>query len=269
MGGSFLQKRRLGQTDIEVSVLGLGTVKFGRNQQVKYPQAFQLPNLKEAQTLLDCAASLGINFLDTAPAYGNSEELLGTLLKTKRHDWIVMTKAGEEFVDGQSIFNFSSDQLTASVERSLKRLQTDYLDIVLIHSDGNDVELIEKECVFKTLDSLKQSGKIRAYGMSSKTIQGGLLAVEHADVAMITFNSIYADERPVIEAAHDLQKGILIKKAFASGHLNKFPIKNGRTAIDENLHYILREPGVTSVIVGTLNPDHLCENAKCVKSSFR
>jgi len=183
-----LQAYRLGKSDIAVSRLGLGTVKFGRNTGVKYPVQFKLPTDDEIKQLLSIAADLGINLLDTAPAYGDSEERLGKLL-SNRHEWVLCTKAGEEFIAGESQFDFSPQAITKSIERSLKRLRTDYLDVVLIHSDGNDRRLIEAENIFATLEEVKKSGKIRAFGMSTKTVQGGLLTIDHADIAMVTFNA--------------------------------------------------------------------------------
>ena len=72
-----LIKRQMGSTGIEVSVLGLGTVKIGRDQEVKYPSGFTIPDDDEVRDLLALSQDLGINFIDTAPAYGNSEERLG------------------------------------------------------------------------------------------------------------------------------------------------------------------------------------------------
>lgn len=246
-----MQTRRLGQTEIEVSVLGLGTVKFGRNQGVKYPREFALPSDQELGHLLAAASEVGINLLDTAPAYGSSEERLGSLLQGQRQRWIISTKAGEEFVNGESHFDFSPRAIRASVERSLRRLNTDYLDIVLAHSSGDDVGLVEQENIFTTLNELKQSGKIRAYGMSTKTVAGGLLTVEHADVAMVTLNPAATEDRQVIASAQQKNKGIFIKKALGSGHL----------PAAEALKFALNEPGVSSVIVGTINVAHLLENA--------
>ena len=71
------------------------TVKLGRNDGVKYPEPFSIPDDKEAHALLAAAKSLGINLIDTAPAYGTSEERLGTLLAGEREDWIICTKVGE------------------------------------------------------------------------------------------------------------------------------------------------------------------------------
>lgn len=248
-----MQKRRLAN-NIDVSVVGLGTVKFGRNQGVKYPTAFELPSDKEVIHLLETARELGINFLDTAPAYGLSEERLGKLLIGQRKDWIIASKAGEEFIAGQSQFDFTASALAASVERSLRLLKTDYLDVLLIHSDGNDERIINEDAVFITLEKLQNAGKIRAYGMSTKTVAGGKLTLQYADIAMVTHNPSYTDEREVLEYAKQVNKGILIKKAFASGHLQKIGSPSNA------LNFILNEPGVTSVIVGTVNPNHLREN---------
>jgi aryl-alcohol dehydrogenase-like predicted oxidoreductase len=233
-------------------------VKFGRNQKVKYPAAFTLPSDQEIESLLNCAQQLGINLLDTAPAYGSSEERLGKLLHGKRHEWVISTKAGEEFVNGTSQFDFSATAIQRSVERSLWRLHTDYLDIVLIHSNGNDQQIIN-EGVFHTLELLKQAGKIRAYGMSTKTIAGGLATIDQADVVMVAFNPAYTDEREVIRYAQQQQKTVFIKKALASGHLQTIGSNN---PVQTAMQFIFAEPGVSSVIVGTLNIKHLKKNAE-------
>src|SRR3546814_6132063 len=83
----------LGSTGLKVSPLGLGTVKFGRNQGVKYPAAFEIPDEEALAGLLDLARSLGVNLLDTAPAYGGSEERLGRLLRGQRDRWVIDRKS--------------------------------------------------------------------------------------------------------------------------------------------------------------------------------
>jgi aryl-alcohol dehydrogenase-like predicted oxidoreductase len=241
---------------IEVSVLGLGTVKLGRSQGVKYPEAFVLPDDREVGHLLCVAESLGINLLDTAPAYGHSEERLGKQLKGHRQNWVISTKAGETFIDGKSYYDFSEQAVVQSVEASLRRLQTDYIDILLIHSNGDDEEIILEHHIFDTLKQLRQAGKIRAFGMSTKTVAGGILTVEQAEVAMVTYHPSATDDLAVIQRAHALNKGILIKKAFASGH--------SKLSASECMSFVLAEPGVSSVIVGTINPLHLRENAASV-----
>lgn len=254
----------IGETGISVSHLGLGTVKFGRNQGVHYPKAFELPSDQAILDLLGRTKELGINLLDTAPAYGNSEERLGALLKNQRHDWVLSTKVGEEFVNGESAFDFSPKGIQASVERSLQRLQTDYLDIVLVHSNGEDKKIIEEHTVFQTLSALKAAGKIRAFGMSTKTIEGGLLTVDQADVVMVTYNLLHQEEHPVIAYAHLHNKGVFIKKAFASGHLDKI---GGPNPILATMRLIFSTPGVSSVILGTLNPEHLRANVTAYLAS--
>ena len=97
--------RPLGDTGIQVSALGLGTVKIGRNQGVKYPSGFSLPNDRQVIELLRQAREEGINLIDTAPAYGRSEERLGQLLHDRR-DWLICSKAGEEFRGGVSRYDF-------------------------------------------------------------------------------------------------------------------------------------------------------------------
>jgi len=249
--------RPLGKTGLLVSCLGLGTVKLGRNQGVKYPSGFELPTDFEAAAILDLASGLGINLIDTAPAYGISEERLGPLLKGKRDHWILCSKVGEEFEQGTSHFDFSPQHVRKSIERSLKRLQTDYLDLVLVHSDGNDLEIIHQFDTLGTLADLKKEGLIRATGMSTKTVEGGIEALHHSDVVMVAYNLNERAEARVLDEAQRLGKGALIKKALASGHLCLQP---GEDPITESFRFVFSHPGVSSAIVGTINPLHLKAN---------
>lgn len=246
----MLKKRKLGQTGLEVSCLGLGTVKFGRNFEVKYPERFSLPSDLEIERLLARARELGLNLLDTAPAYGSSEQRLGRLLRN-RQDWILATKVGEEFVGGISQYHFNAEHINMSVERSLRDLRTDYLDIVLIHSDGRDCQVLDQTDCVETLERLKEKGLVRATGISTKTIAGGRRAAELMDVVMVSLNLDYREEAEVVDNALDRNRGVLIKKALGSGHSND-PGKS--------LQYAVNYPGVSSVIVGTINPAHLAAN---------
>ncbi|GAB5497900.1 MAG: aldo/keto reductase [Pseudohongiellaceae bacterium] len=256
-----LPLRALGSTGIQVSCLGLGTVKFGRNLDVKYPQGFALPEDHEVLRLLEQARELGINLLDTAPAYGSSEQRLGRLL-SNRDDWILTTKVGEEFLSGKSFFNFDAEHVQKSIERSLRHLNTDYLDLVLIHSDGKDLAILESSDCLETLEKLKAKGLIRAIGMSTKTVDGGKRAVELTDAVMVTYNPASTEEESVIDYAAQQHKGVLIKKALNSGHLGG---QQGDVASD--LAFALNKPGVSSVIVGTINPEHLNRNVAAAKAA--
>ncbi|EPJ51777.1 MAG: oxidoreductase, aldo/keto reductase family protein [Osedax symbiont Rs2] len=252
----------IANTGVEVSPIGFGTVKIGRDLGVKYPDTFTIPDDQQVLKLLDICRELGINTLDPPPAYGNSEQRLGQLLKSaQRQQWIISSKAGEEFdpLSGASNYDFSERAITASVERSLRRLDTDYLDIVMIHSNGDDLQIIEQHLALQTLAKLKQQGKIRAIGMSTKTIDGGIAALQQADCAMVTYNLMHRQELAVIEYAQRHNKGIFIKKAFASGHLQQQQYDD---PILSSLKLIFAQPGVSSAVIGTINQRNLRENVQ-------
>jgi aryl-alcohol dehydrogenase-like predicted oxidoreductase len=263
----MLPHKLLGSTGISVSALGLGTVKFGRNEGVKYPTSYEIPEMKYLKDFLAFAHEQGVNLLDTAPAYGASEERLGELLKGQRDQWILSSKAGEEFVDGASHYYFDAYHLEQSLLRSLKRLKTDYLDIFLLHSSGNDLEIIEEYDVFSTLAQFKQRGLIRAFGMSTKTVSGGLATLKAADVVMVEFSPAHREEEQVLDQALILRKGVLVKKALASGHLNKMGAKTPLEAVQKSMNLVFQKPAVGSVIIGTLNPKHLRENIDAVNQA--
>jgi aryl-alcohol dehydrogenase-like predicted oxidoreductase len=257
--------RPLGTTGLWVSPIGLGTVKFGRTQGLKYPTGTRLPDDAAIRRLLDRAGELGINLLDTAPAYGSSEERLGQALRGARARWILVSKAGEEFADGISYFDFSAAAVTASVERSLQRLRTDHIDVLLLHSDGKDETAAHFEAAVDALLRLKREGKLRAIGLSGKTVAGGLLAVERMDVAMVTLNRYETQDRAVIAAAHRAGKGALIKKALASGQLDGADTN----ALEAAMALVFAEPGVSAAIVGTLDPEHLAADVRAAERAMR
>ena len=252
-----LPTRPLGQSGLDLSVLGLGTVKFGRNTDVKYPQAFALPTDDEIFALLEVAGSLGINYLDTAPAYGRSEARLGSLLAQCPHRFQIITKAGEHYDPAHgSQFDFSPAGIRRSVERSLTQLQRATLDVVLLHSDGDDLRILDQGAL-ETLLRCQAEGLIKAVGLSGKTYEGGQRALaEGANVLMVTLNVEQRAEAPLIREAVSRGAGILVKKALASGHLDQ----NEDPAI--RLAALLHDPGITSAVVGTLNPDHLRHNCQ-------
>jgi aryl-alcohol dehydrogenase-like predicted oxidoreductase len=255
----MLELRSLGGTGIEVSPLGLGTVKFGRNQQVKYPQAFEIPDDRAVRSLLDQSLELGINLIDTAPAYGSSQQRLGQLLPGPREQWVIVSKVGEFFEHGRSRFDFSYHTTQQVVRESLRTLNTDYIDVVLIHSDGDDLRILDQEGAADALREMKDQGLIRAHGMSSKTLEGGLRVVAEMDVVMATCNPDYTEELPVLAAAAEQGKGVLIKKGLQSGHIG------GADGVEEAMRFVFSRPGVGSMIVGTINPQHLADNARILE----
>lgn len=255
-----MELRALGRTGIHVSVLGLGTVKLGRNRGVKYPTRDELPTDVQIDELLCSAEELGVNVLDTAPAYGSSEARLGQALarvagrsgSRNRDRWVLITKAGEAFDGERSHFDFAPAALRASVERSLKLLGTERLDVVLLHSDGV-IELDpRRDEAMGALQELRTAGKVRAVGASTKSVEGGLWAVQSGDVVMVTLNDQEREGVSVIDAARACGAGVLVKKPLGSGLL----------APETSIAGAAATPGVSSVIVGTLRREHLQRNAE-------
>jgi aryl-alcohol dehydrogenase-like predicted oxidoreductase len=258
---SSLTLRRFASTGKSVSVLGLGTVKFGRNQGVKYPggEGFKLPTDAEISSILDLCRDNGINLIDTAPAYGTSEERLGPLLGKRRNDFFIVTKTGEEFSNGKSEHIFTAEHTRKSVERSLSRLKTDYLDCVLVHSSRNDVEVMRDSPVLATLEELKAQGKILTFGVSTYTLEGGKMASDRSDAVMVTYNKGDTSCRAVIDYAHEQGKAVLIKKGLASGHIGTVG------GLEENIRFILDTPGVTSLVVGSITPANILANIRAAR----
>lgn len=240
-----------------LSRLGLGTVKFGRNSGVKYPggDGFALPDDAQISGLLDLCLDLGITLLDTAPAYGSSEERLGQLLGTRRDKFFLMTKTGEEFDGVSSRYEFTATHTRMSVERSLARLKTDYLDCVLVHSNRDDINVVTQTDVLPTLQRLRDEGKIGLIGVSSYTVAGGLAALEHSDAVMVAHNSAYTDEGAVIAAANAAGKAVFIKKALSSGH--------SRDAAAD-LRFVMGTAGVTAAVIGSLTPANIRANVAAI-----
>jgi aryl-alcohol dehydrogenase-like predicted oxidoreductase len=243
-----------------VSRLGLGTVKLGRNRGVKYPEGegFALPTDREIEVILDLALECGITLIDTAPAYGTAEERLGRLMGSRRERFFLVTKVGEEFADGQSIYDFSEAHVRMSVERSLRRLRTGFLDCVLIHASRDDENVLAHTPALETLLRLKDEGKIGQVGASTHTVEGGCRAADLSDCVMVAYHKDYTEQRPVIENARRAGKAVLIKKGFNSGHVG------GKNALAENMRFVINTPGVTSLVFGSIDPDHIRTNAEAL-----
>jgi aryl-alcohol dehydrogenase-like predicted oxidoreductase len=235
--------RPLGKTGLQVSPISFGAFKIGRNEKIKYAQPYPLPTEEESATLLNGILDLGINLIDTAPAYGLSEERIGRHISHRRADFILSTKIGETFSEGRSIFDFSEPAIRASVERSLKRLRTDHVDFLFIHSDGRDLEVQNAPLMRR----LKKEGKTRFIGMSGKTVEGAQAALEWADALMIEYHPNDTSHEHLID---NTDKAILIKKPLAAGHLPSH----------EAIPFILQNPHVSTLVIGGLNLDHFKSN---------
>lgn len=254
-----MNRRRLGRLGLEVSTLGFGAFKIGRNQGIKYAAGYELPDDDAVSRLLNGVLDLGINLIDTAPAYGTSEERIGQALAHRNGEFLVSTKVGETFAHGQSVYDFSREALTASVHRSLKRLRRERLDLVCLHSPGNDVELQAQTDAVPTLRDLKAEGLIGGIGLSGKTIAGARAALGWADAIMVEYHCEDVSHADVIAEAQTQGVGVIVKKGLASGRLPP------ETAIP----FVLANVGVTSLVIGGLSLDHLRHNVESTRSVVR
>lgn len=150
-----MQYRRLGNSNLKVSALCLGTMMFGDQT-----------DSAEAERIVASAREHGINFIDTADVYsrGRSEEIVGKLLAADRHDWVLASKLGNAMSERPNQSHYSRSWIVRAVESSLKRLGTDYLDILYLHRDYHGENLEE---AVRSLGDLIRQGKVRAFGLSN------------------------------------------------------------------------------------------------------
>ena len=164
-----MDQRQLGRNGPWVSVLGFGAFKIGRNENTKYGTSYPLPNLEDVAKLLNSVLDLGVNYIDTAPAYGVSEERIGKTISHRRSEFVLSTKIGEVFQNGISTYDFTRGGIEKSVKQSLTNLRTDLLDIVFIHANASDLQILNETDAVETLLQLQESGLIRCVGLSAKT----------------------------------------------------------------------------------------------------
>jgi len=242
--------RPLGQTGLLVPPLGFGAFKIGRNQGIKYPQPYDLPDDAAVSRLLNGVLDLGCTLIDTAPAYGLSEERIGRAIGSRRHEYLLSTKVGETFADGTSSYDFTRTGLEASLQRSLRRLQTDVLDLVFIHSNGEDERILTETDAVAVLHEWKTRGAVRAIGLSGKTMAGAQQALAWADVLMVEYHLDDVSHAEVMAAAAAKGVGVFVKKGLASGRLHPA----------EAIRFVLQNPAVSSLVLGGLNLDHFQSN---------
>jgi aryl-alcohol dehydrogenase-like predicted oxidoreductase len=178
-----MKYRILGRTGLRVSAVGLGTMVHAGH--------FGPMDDRESLSAIQTAMDLGVNFIDTSDAYGAgySETLLGQALRGKRDRVILATKGGNVMVGpDRGKRNFTPDYISRVLDESLKRLQTDYVDLYQLHNPTVDV--IERGEVWEVLEGAKQAGKIRHYGVSINTVEEGIAAVNggRADTIQLEYN---------------------------------------------------------------------------------
>ncbi|HSJ57719.1 MAG TPA: aldo/keto reductase [Anaerolineae bacterium] len=274
-----MKTRQLGNTGLQVSRLGLGLSELGYRLSRTEEQA--------AARLLNTALDLGINFFDTSACYGISEELVGRTVANRRDEYVLATKAGHVTGDYQGT-PWTYETVRDSVDRSLRRLQTDHLDIVQLHSC--DVDVLERGDVIRALLDARQAGKTWFVGYSGDN-EAVLWAVEHADyfdTIETSYNLVDQKARAeILPGAEEQGLGIIAKRPIANGAWGAATSPSGYAAEYHRRYQIVSQNGpipgapadpillslgfalandlVDTAIVGTTDLDHLEQNVRWVE----
>jgi len=200
---------------MRVSEISLGTWALG--------DGWGTVSEDDAYAALNRAVDLGVNFLDTADVYGDgrSEKLIGRLLEDRPHDEIlVATKAGRR-LDPHVPEGYNHDNLSAFVERSLKNLGVEALDLLQLHCPPT--EAYRQDSTFEALDRLQEAGKIRNYGVSVEKVEEARMALDYPGVATVQIIFNIFRQKPAEEffpLAEERNVGILARVPLASGLLS-------------------------------------------------
>ncbi len=270
----FSGKRPFGRTGMDVSPLGFGAAPIGflATEQARIDEI--------VGTLADC----GVNVIDTAAAYEGSEEALGRSLAGRRDDFVLISKCGLSFV-GLPGAEWSAQALTASLDRSLERLRTDRLDVLLLHSCGPDV--LESGVAIEALVQARDAGKIRHLGYSGDNGTAAAAArLPEIEVLETSVNICdQANLALVLPVARERQLGVIAKRPlantawrspgempglyqeYARPYHERFVAMGleapaGLPWAEIALRFTLHQAGVHTGIVGTTNPENVRRNAE-------
>lgn len=223
-----MEYRSLGRTGYQVSAISFGAWAIG--------SAWGPVDDRESVAALHRALDLGVNFFDTADVYGDghSEQLIARLRRERSEPFYVATKAGRR-LDPHVADGYNRANLTAFVERSLKNLETEALDLLQLHCPPTEVYYRPE--VFGVLDDLVRQGKLRYYGVSVEKVEEALKAVEYPNVqtVQIIFNAFR--QRPAelfFPEARRRQVGILARVPLASGLLTGKLRRDSSFAADDH-----------------------------------
>jgi aryl-alcohol dehydrogenase-like predicted oxidoreductase len=267
-----MEKRKLGKTDMQVSVLGFGGSEIG----------FQASDVKTVRALLSDALDAGLNVIDTAGAYLESERLIGEATSDRRKEFYLFTKCGA--LDGFTREDWSRAGLIKQIEGSLKNLRTDYLDLIQLHSCSE--EELRKGEVIEALREARGKGYARYIGYSGDRA-AARFAIECGAFDTLQTSINIADQEAVeltLPLARERHMGVIAKRpvanaAWRSGakpadsyhheyweRLQKlnYDFLNGdlKKAVGIALRWTLQQAGVSTAIVGTTKPGRWRENAE-------
>jgi len=276
---------------MNVSEIGLGA------WQLANPD-WGIHDSSEALRIVHHSLAAGCNFFDTAPAYGHglSEELLGQALKSVRQNVIICTKYGHS---PEWITNFDTGAIRPSLEGSLRRLQTDYVDILLIHNPPRELMDGRTASQYEELEKLKAEGKLRAYGVSLDWREEVELVAETTGsrALEVMFNVLYQEPLPAFKTAQARGVGIIVKVPLDSGWLSgryrgdsRFDdvrrrwspeviarrgalveqfatlVPPGTSLAHAALQYILAQPEVSTIIPGAKTVEQALDNFAAASS---
>jgi aryl-alcohol dehydrogenase-like predicted oxidoreductase len=211
-----MEYRTLGRTGLRVSDVGFGAMTIGG-------EAFGPTDDAQSLKALHHALDLGMNFIDTADAYGrgHSEELIAQVLKTRRKEVVLATKGGNQFTIRQGLRNFDPGYIAGALEQSLRRLQIDTIDLYQLHNPS--AEVMRRGEIFELMDRVKREGKIRYYGVSLETAADGIVAIQTGkpDTLQLVYNILHQDpedELFPLAARHNV--GIIARVPLERGVLS-------------------------------------------------
>jgi aryl-alcohol dehydrogenase-like predicted oxidoreductase len=277
--------RPFGNTGMNVSEIGLGA------WQLANPD-WGVDDRREALRIIRKSLEAGCTFFDTAPGYGGgrSEELLGEGLKSVRKDIILCTKFGHT---AEGVTDFSTTAIRPSIEASLRRLQTDYLDIVLMHNPPREMMDGSVASQYEEFEKLKAEGKLRAYGVSLDWREEAEMVVEttKSKALEVYFNALYQEPLPAFQKAQEHGLGIIVKVPLDSGWLSgryrkghhfedirkRWPpevvarrselaeqfarlVPEGMSMAHAALQFILAHPQVSTIIPGAKSTEQALDN---------
>lgn len=266
--------RILGKTGLKASEIGLGAAQIGN---AKIPES-------QAEQVLLRALDSGINFIDTAAMYGESEARIGKFISHRREEFILATKCGD-YLDaaGKIVKEYTREGILRTVDESRKKLRTDVIDIVQFH--GLPGERDDAKAAFETLLEAKAKGWAKFVGVSHDGEAAAKAAEQWPlDTQEFTYNLLYQEaEDNLMPALQRRNMGTIIKRPIANAvwqrtarptdgfhrgpwdRAQTFPLRDlaGDMPLTEfALRFTLSHPGVCTAIVGTTNPDHVEANAR-------
>ena len=270
-----LTKRTMGRTGLNATRMGYGAMELRgapRGRDVSPGQAERVLN-----TVLDS----GINFIDTSIDYGTSEEFIGRSISHRRAEYLLASKCGCQVeaapaTAGRLPHVYTKENIVAGVEQSLRRMKTDYLDLVQVHG-GPSKAVLEEHDTVQTLLDLKRQGKVRFIGMSSTlpNLQDHI-AMGVFDAFQIPYSALEREHEEVISQAAKAGAGIIVRGGAARGapaddgqqgatwdvwqRAKLDDLLNGMTRMEFLLRFTFSHPGLDTNIVGTINLEHLRQN---------